>query len=307
MRLQRAMCDFAVEHSFAAATQRLREHYGFELGASAFREVTLENARRARQKVEAEYAKSFRELPASAPGTILAEADGSMLCTVPAGLARDAKRPRQWQEMRLLAAQKQGRAQTFYAATFGEVQAVGQRWGHVARQAGRALESPIQVLCDGAEWIAIEARATFGEDASILTDFYHVSEYLAAAAPSCQPESPGHWRQARQSELKTGGSEAVIALLAAHREPEATPEDQAPVRAAHRYLSNRRDTLDYAAALAAERPIGSGLIESAHKHVLQKRLKISGAAWLPESIEDIAQLRILRANGRWDELWPLAA
>ena len=110
MRLQRAMCDFAVEHSFAAATQRLREHYGFDLGASAFREVTLENARRARQKVEAESAKSFRELPASA-----------------------------------------------------------------------------------------------------------------------------------------------------------------------------------------------------HKHVLQKRLKISGAAWLPESIEAIAQLRILRANGRWDELWPLAA
>ena len=112
---------------------------------------------------------------------------------------------------------------------------------------------------------------------------------------------------ARQNELKTGGSETVIALLAAHREPEATPEDQAPVRAAHRYLSNRCGTLDYAAALAAELPIGSGLIESAHKHVLQKRLKIPGAAWLPESIEAIAQLRILRANDRWDELWPLAA
>ena len=37
MRLQRAMCDFGVEHSFDAATKRLREHYGFELGASAFR------------------------------------------------------------------------------------------------------------------------------------------------------------------------------------------------------------------------------------------------------------------------------
>ena len=79
------------------------------------------------------------------------------------------------------------------------------------------------------------------------------------------------------------------------------------MRAAHRYLSNRPDTLDYATAIAAGLPIGSGLIESGHKHVLQARLKLPGCAWLPANAESIAQLRVLRSNQRWTDLWPLAA
>ena len=57
---------------------------------------------------------------------------------------------------------------------------------------------------------------------------------------------------------------------------------------------------------AAGLPIGSGLIEAGHKHVLEARLKISGAAWLPSDAETVAQLRVLRSNDRWSELWPLA-
>ncbi len=45
-------------------------------------------------------------------------------------------------------------------------------------------------------------------------------------------------------------------------------------------------------------PIGSGLIEAGHKHVLEARLNISGAAWLPSNAETMAQLRVLRSNDR---------
>ena len=38
---------------------------------------------------------------------------------------------------------------------------------------------------------------------------------------------------------------------------------------AYRYLNNRRDCLDYKSALKNDLPIGSGLIESGHRHVLQ--------------------------------------
>jgi len=47
--------------------------------------------------------------------------------------------------------------------------------------------------------------------------------------------------------------------------------------------------------IAAGLPIGSGLIEAGHKHVLQARLRISGAAWLPSNGETMAQLRVLRS------------
>ena len=60
-------------------------------------------------------------------------------------------------------------------------------------------------------------------------------------------------------------------------------------------------------AIAAEVPIGSGLIESGHKHILQARLKLPRSCWLLPIAESMAQLRVLRANDRWSELRPLAA
>lgn len=309
-RLQRAMADFGIEKSFASGNRQLWEHYGFGLHASAIRAATLLHAQRAEQMLRAEYEQPYRTLPGKAAGAaavLIAEADGSMLCTVPEGRARKGARPRQWQEIRLLAAQPQGSVQATYAATFQSVQEAGQRWAHTAKQAGRALASPIHVVCDGAEWIALQARAVFGADATLLTDYYHVSEYLAAAAPACRPAQPEQWRRTQQKRLLRGASAQVIEELAGQREALEVAEENSPVRAAHRYLSNRPDTLDYPAAIAVGLPIGSGLIESGHKHVLQARLKLPGCAWLPSNAESIAQLRVLRSNNRWSELWPLAA
>ena len=59
----------------------------------------------------------------------------------------------------------------------------------------------------------------------------------------------------------------------------ATDPSNAPVRAAYRYLDRRMDQLDYHSAIERELPIGSGMIEGGHRHVLQNRLKLSGAWW----------------------------
>ena len=99
-RLQRVLTDFGCEHSFARATQSLREHYGFDLGASAVRTATLCHAKRARERLEGEYEQSFRVLPAVQEEHVIAQVDGTMICTVQPG-TRQSKRPREWNEMRL--------------------------------------------------------------------------------------------------------------------------------------------------------------------------------------------------------------
>ena len=38
--------------------------------------------------------------------------------------------------------------------------------------------------------------------------------------------------------------------------------------------------------------IGSGAIESAHKDVLQKRLKLYGQRWTKKGLQQVAQLRV---------------
>lgn len=301
-RLERALTDFGSEHSFRHAAARVLEHYGFEINASAVRQATLENASRAEQILQKEYAQPFRVLPAVGAPQVVAEADGSMICTVSPG-RRQGKRPRDWKEIRLTAAQALGQAETFYAATFGAVDQVGRRWGHCARRAGRGLNSQVHALGDGAEWIRLQTREVFGAQGTFLCDYFHVSEYLSAAAPSCRAQSPEQWRKTQQQRLKRGALPKVIDALAEHLEAPGTPAELSPVRNGHRYLTNRTDCLDYPRALRLGLPIGSGMIESGHRHVLQARLKKAGAAWLITNADRIANLRVLRANGQWLSLW----
>ena len=195
-RLQRVLTDFGCEQSFARAAGSVLEHY----------------------------AESFRVLPAVGPAHVIAEADGTMICTVEAG-PKKGKRPRQWQEMRLVAAQAKDRRTTVYGATFGSVEETGRRWGHVTRAAGWGLNSRIHAVGDGAEWIQLQSREVFGQPARFLCDFFHVSEYLAAAAPVCRPHQPDQWRHTQQDRLKRGAASRVIAALAEHLEPAGTRDE----------------------------------------------------------------------------------
>ena len=72
-------------------------------------------------------------------------------------------------------------------------------------------------------------------------------------------------------------------------------------------FGNKIPLFPYPRAIKAELPIGSGLIESGHRHVLQARLKRPGTAWLEANADDIAQLRVIRANNLWENFWKAAA
>ena len=165
-RLQRVLTDFGSEHSFRHAAGRVLEHYGFEISATAVRNATLRNAQRAAQILEKQYEQPFRVLPAAGAQQVVAEADGSMVCTVAAG-PRATKKPREWKEIRLTAAQALGSSEKFYAATFGEVAEVGRRWGHCARRAGWGLNSQIHALGDGAEWVRLQTAEVYGSQGTV--------------------------------------------------------------------------------------------------------------------------------------------
>lgn len=301
-RLRRVLSDFGIDASFAKAATKVQEHYGFDITARAVRKATLESAFQAAQHHCQQEAQGNRLLPTHGQQTLIAEADGSFIRTVEPGSGK-GKRPRQWEEIRLAAVQVHGQEQCVYGVSFGAPEELGRRWGHCAKQAGRGLDSRIHCVGDGAVWIELQHREVFGPQGSYLVDFFHVSEYLAAVAPTCRPHAPESWRKTQHKRLKRGDLKRTLKDLAAHLEATGTPDEEAPVRTVHRYLSNRADQLDYPQALAHGLPIGSGLIESGHKHVLQARLKLPGCAWLKKNASDMAQLRALRANDQWEEIW----
>lgn len=87
-----------------------------------------------------------------------------------------------------------------------------------------------------------------------------------------------------------------MAELAAKSEPASVPDGFAPVRTAHRYLCARQHQLDYPQALKRGLPVGTGMIESAHKQIIQKRLKGPGMAWLTQNADAFIKARAQRAT-----------
>lgn len=303
LRLQRALVDFGIDESFGAARTKLKEHYGLDIGSEAVRAVTLEHARAAQSWASECSPEDFRALPAHGSETLVCEADGSFLRLVQSGLPRKGTRPREWKEVRVLAAQNPDKARAVFAATFGDLDQAGTLWARAAHLAGWALDSKIHGLGDGAEWIERKLREVFGKDADYLIDYFHLLEYLSAAASTIAPGKEKNWKRTQKRRLKKGQYKKVLAALKKTLEPEELPDEEAPVRRAWRYMTNRPNAFNYHLALEKELPIGSGMIESSHGHVLQSRLKKNGMAWTLENAEPMVQLRVLRANNQWDQYW----
>jgi len=299
--LQRALTDLGADESFLAAVGKVREHYGIEVPVSGVRQQTLDHAKAI---------GSVKHEPPKEPVKVLiTENDGCMLpIMTPAAEADvDHRKGKQlsWREARLCLARSKDVVDCVYGATFGTPKVVGLVWEQVASAAGLGPETRVHGLGDGAVWILNLFEEVFGagkdSPASFTIDFHHVSDYLAAAALAIAPQANKDWLHQQQDRLRANQVEAVLEALLKHSErPE---QKEAPVRSAHGYIKERREHLDYAGALAAGLPIGSGEVESGHRHVLQKRLKIAGAWWLERNAEAMLQLRAVRANKDWTKYW----
>lgn len=303
LRLQRALTDFGADDSFERASAKVREHYGFDVGASGVRAVTLDHAAAVQKWVLESNQRSFRALPEEGAQTLVCEADGSFLRLVGSGLPRKGKRPRDWKEARVVAAQDTSKARAVYAATFGSPEEAGQKWGWAARMAGWALNTKIHGIGDGAEWIERQLHEIFGDQAQFLIDYYHLLEYLAAAAVKMAPGKEKNWMRTQKRRLRSGQWKKVVAALKKGLEAPTLKDEEAPVRCAWRYMKNRPTSFDYHKALENELPIGSGMIESSHGHILQSRMKKNGMAWTLENAEPMVQLRVIRANQQWEQYW----
>ena len=302
-RLERVMSWLGADHSFDAAAEAAEELLGLAISKSTLRQVTLKHANALSNEQRQQEDRSYRSKPATGAKKLIAQADGSMVRIVPPGLRREMKRPREWREIRLVSVQAIGAEKPVYGASMESVERSGRQWGWAALKAGIGLQSQVHVVSDGALWIQHQSQEVFGTQGTYLVDFYHVSEYLGEASSVCRPKNPGQWLRTQQRRLKRGQQEKVFKELRAKLEPKSVCEEEAPVRAALRYLENRKAHLQYKEAMESGLPIGSGTIESGHKHVLQVRLKRAGAAWLAENAEAMARLRTAKANETWETYW----
>jgi uncharacterized protein UPF0236 len=294
------MTDFGAEHAFGHVPKKLREHYGITSGASTVRKIP--QGQGTQMRAQQERGPGLVSTP-GCPQQI-GELDGSMVPIVTSDATAEDKRKQKtlhWQEARLALVHAHGSVTPKFAATFGgSVEESGQALLSCAVAAGFGPHTQVHGVGDGAPWIAEQFATAFGPQASYLVDFYHVCDYLAEASTSCDPDAPHAWLETQKQLLKNNGGPEVLQQLRAHVEAEEVDNDHAPVRACLRYLSNRLHLLDYQGAMENGLPIGSGEIESAHRYIIQHRLKLPGAWWKADNVEPMLALRVVRANGDWE-------
>lgn len=300
------MTDFGADGPFAAAAAKLREHYGIDVPVGTVRAITEQHgaAMRARQPQGSPWPL--------APGVevLIAELDGSMVPRVetggpaPGAGPQDRRKTRQlsWTEARLCLVREPGSVTPRFGATMGSVEAAGDQLWECALAAGVGRQTRVHGVGDGAPWITDQVDRTFGTQATYLIDFYHLCDYLAAAAAVAAPE-PAAWLEEKKTWLKENRWPEVLDTLRPWVEPDSGGDPEAPVRACVRYISNRTGGLDYHGALAAGLPIGSGEIESAHRYIIQSRLKRAGTWWTADNLDNMLALRVLRANREWEDYW----
>lgn len=303
MPLQRVMTDFGADHAFGQVPKKLHEHYGIGMPVSTVAKVTEHHG----QQILLRREKAT--LPTATLGCLqqIVEMDGCMLPIVTARTDTGDKRKNKtlhWSEARLAMAHTQGSVAPKFDATFGgSVDDAGQAMLNCAVATGLGTQTQVHGVGDGALWVEGQTKEKFGAQASFLVDFFHVCEYVAAASKTCMPDSPQVWAETQKALLKNNEFRIVLENLALSVEADSIANDQAPVRACHRYLSNRPNQLDYKGAIEKGLPIGSGEIESAHRYVIQKRLKLAGAWWKPANVEPMLALRVVRVNDDWEKYW----
>lgn len=299
--LQRAVTDFGADVSFGQAAEKMKEHYGIEVPACMVQKITKDHAR----KISDWEPKMNNGKRAD---ILVAEMDGGMVPIVEvqekvAGVDLRKTRKVLWKEAKVCFAREQGKISRVYAAIIGAPEEAGGKLYECAKRAGLSEKTYVHALGDGAQWIVDQVEEQFGPQAHFLVDFFHVCEYLTGAAPWCSPLEQAKWLKEKKEQLKQGAANEVFnELLEKLDKLEQVPKDCGLSKCVG-YMEKRLRYMDYSQARLEDLPIGSGEIESSHRHIVQKRLKIAGAWWKKENANAMLQLRTARANGYWEDYW----
>lgn len=174
----------------------------------------------------------------------------------------------------------------------------------IIKEAGFIPDKEVRlcVIGDGASWIWNRVHEIFPQAKEVL-DFYHCSEYLhelADAQYGKGSQKAREWVEATFTRLFDNRIDDVIKGI--RRMKPCTSEANAKIQATHRYLSSRKEMVDYGASRRGGYHIGSGAIESSNKFISNVRLKRSGAWWYPTHANNILKIRCAKYNGTYDKI-----
>ena len=300
-RLSEELVHLATWMPFAQAANHLKRSTRVDLSEPTVRRHTLAagQAYVAFQTAQAEAILQTCPPSPHAPERVIVSVDGAMV----------PLRHAEWAEVKTLVVGEQdpvaevGEMHTLSyfsrlsdATTFGEAAVVE------THRRGVAVAREVAGVVDGAEWLQGFLDLHCPGAVRIL-DFPHAVEHVnlvGQAVFGAGTVEASIWLAQQCQTLKHEGGVALLTAL--HRLVEAHPEAEG-CRVPVAYLEKRERQMHYPAFEAAGWPLGSGVVESANKVVVEARLKGAGMRWERSHVDGMLALRTIVYSDRWEEAW----
>jgi hypothetical protein len=335
--VQETAVDLVADESAGKAVAKLERHHpGIKMDRTAALRMLHEHGQRAREFIDGKLAaaRKLAELPGKLRGEgaeeLEVEFDAGMIPvatlesieplegeeperTPVRGLPKRRKVCR-WEEAKVGLVQKPGEVDRLYSVrpTAGLVESFEDLFA-LACLKGWTEQTQVRGLADGALHIRPRMEETFHVgDFRFILDRPHCKEHLTTAGEARQAEGAldtvtvQQWAAGALGKMEVAGAAEVVEEL--NRTWEASGTDRESrndtLRREAAYFERNSDAVVYAEYRAHGWSTASSEVESAQGHVVQVRLKISGAWWDPAHVDDVLALRVLEANeGWWDEYW----
>jgi hypothetical protein len=331
--IEEAAVDLASDESCGKAVAKLERHHpGVEMDRTTALRMLHEHGNKARAFINDKLAEArhvAEQPPAIRPQgaeELEVQFDGGMIpvatllpIEVPDGEEPELtpvrglpKRRREcrWEEAKVGLVQKPGEVDRLYSVqpTTGLEKSFNDLFA-LACIKGWDEQTQVRGLSDGARHIRPRMEEVFDiGNFRFILDRPHCKEHLSSAGEALEPMTgmPAQkWAEDALEKLEAGQSAAVAAEL--KRAWKASGPDQESrndtLRLEAGYFERNHDAVAYAFYRSQGWSTASSEVESGHRHVVQVRVKISGAWWHPDHVDDILALRMLKANGWWDEYW----
>ena len=245
---------------------------------------------------------------------LLIGADGVKVPFRPEG----GKGPTVWREVKVAVLARLGQRsrsnepqlhQRRLVAVLGSIDVLRPRlWLEALRQGVLTAPQVVWLSDGGVGFWAIYAWC-FAAYAIGILDFYHAAQNLWKGAKAWldgRSKKARQWFASARHRLRHGETSLVLNEIAAALELDGLPETaQKALRNLYEYLDTHKHHIQYEKFKELGLPIGSGIVESACKWLIQQRFKGVGMRWSETGFNHLLHLRLAWVNGRFEELFAL--
>ena len=308
-RQQEYLVHLASWMPFGRTAEMLARLLGVQVGEETVRRLTERAGAQVEAAQTAQAHEPWQERPEQAepPDRLVLSADGAM---VPLrggewgevrtlAIGEPVARPASASEPEVHVEQLSYFSRLVDAETFAQLSEVEMRCRQVIQ--ARAVAA----VTDGADWLQglVDLHRP---DAVRILDFPHAAEHGAALLQTLSQAGqmgPADRLSRCLHILKHRGSAPLLRILS-----RLSPDllEREGVREHVGYLRKREALMQYPQFRRQGWPLGSGMVESANKLVVEARLKGAGMHWQRKNVNPMLALRNGICNQRWQETWRTA-